>query len=79
MRELADREVHLLLAGASLTEGYTPYLHHRPMEAWALRSASHLAKVRLRGRRLDQECLPPKIPRTRDLLLDIPSYTHATG
>jgi hypothetical protein len=43
LRELADGEVRLLLAGASFTEGYTAYLHHRPMAAWALRLASHLA------------------------------------
>src|SRR5215213_7490 len=40
------------------------------MEAWALCPASHLARYPLR-RRLDQEYLPPKIPRTRDLLLVI--------
>jgi len=56
LRELTDREVHLLLAGASLTEGYTPYLYHRQMEAWALGLASHLARYRFR-RRLDQAYL----------------------
>jgi hypothetical protein len=78
LRELADGEVRLLLAGASLTEAYTPDLYHRPMEAWALGLTSHLAKVRLR-RRLGQEYLPPEGPQTWDLLLDIPSYTRATG
>ena len=43
-REFANREVRLLLAGAGLTEGYTPYLHYRPMETWALGLASHLAR-----------------------------------
>jgi len=70
LRELADREVCLLLAGAPFTEGYTPYLRYRSMEAWALCLASHLARYRLR-RRLGQENLPPKIPRIRDLLLVI--------
>jgi hypothetical protein len=36
LRKLANGEVRLLLAGASFTEGYTPDLHHRPMETWAL-------------------------------------------
>ncbi len=58
LRKLADGEVHLLLAGASFTEGYTLDLHHRLMEAWALRLASHLARSLLRHR-IDQENLPP--------------------
>src|SRR5215211_2952128 len=70
LRKLADGEVRLLLAGASFTEGYTLNLHHRPTEAWTLRFASHLARARL-GRHLGQENLPPKILRTRDLLLVI--------
>src|SRR5215203_5846182 len=68
LRKLANCEVRLLLAGASFTEGYTPNLHYRPMEAGALRLASHLARARL-GHRLGQENLPPKILRIRDLLL----------
>src|SRR5215212_6716106 len=36
-RKLADRKVRFLLAGASSTEGYPPYFHHRPIEAWVLR------------------------------------------
>src|SRR5215218_3076834 len=43
-RKLADRKVRLLLAGASSTEGYPPYFHHRPIEAWVLRLASHLTR-----------------------------------
>jgi len=31
LRKFADGEVRFLLAGARFTEGYTPYLHHRPM------------------------------------------------
>jgi|SRR5215213_1737971 hypothetical protein len=69
LRKLADGEVRLLLAGASFTEGYTLNLHHRPMEAWTLRFASHLTRARLG--RLGQENLPPQIPRTQDLLLVI--------
>src|SRR5919112_1233193 len=45
-RKLADRKVRLLLAGASSTEGYPPYFHHRPIEAWVLCLASHLARSR---------------------------------
>jgi hypothetical protein len=68
LRKLANGEVRHLLAGARFTEGYAPDLHHRLMEAWALRLASHLAWARL-GHRLGQENLPPKILRIRDLLL----------
>src|SRR5215211_3401246 len=78
LRTLANCEVCLLLASAWSTEAYTPDLYYRPMEAWALGLTSHLAKVRLRHR-LDQEYLPPESPQTWDLLLDIPSYTRATG
>src|SRR5215208_4714208 len=69
VERLAEREVRLLLAGESFTEGYTLNLHHRPMEAWTLRVASHLTRARLG--RLGQENLPPQIPRTQDLLLVI--------
>src|SRR5829696_9246044 len=65
LRKLANGEIHLLLAGASFTEGYTPDLHHRLMETWALRPASHLASSLLRHC-IDKENLPPKILRTRD-------------
>ena len=71
LRKLANGEVHLLLAGASFTEGYTPDLHHRLMETWALRPASHLARSLLRHC-IDKENLPPKILkilRPRDPLL----------
>jgi hypothetical protein len=61
-RKLADGKVHLLLAGARLAEGYAPDLHHRLMEAGALRLASHLAQSQL-PRRLAQEDLRPKTPR----------------
>ena len=70
VRELANGEVHLLLAGACSTEGYTPDLHHRLMETWALRPASHLARSLLRHC-IDKENLPPKILRTREPLLVI--------
>ena len=70
LRKLADGEVHLLLAGASFTEGYTPDLHYRLMETWAVRPASHLARLLLRHR-VDKEKLPPKILRTREPLLVI--------
>src|ERR687897_2444016 len=43
-RKLADRKVRLLLAGASSTEGYPQYLHHRPIGARVLCLASHLAR-----------------------------------
>ena len=62
--------VRLLLAGASFTEGYTPDLHHRLMETWALRPASHLARSLLRHC-IDRENLPPNILRTREPLLVI--------
>jgi hypothetical protein len=48
LRKLANGEVRLLLTGACFTEGYTPDLHHRLMETWALRPASHLARFLLR-------------------------------
>ena len=70
LRKLADGEVCLLLAGARFTEGYTPDLHHRLMETWALRPASHLARSLLRHC-IDKENLPPKILRTRDLVIVI--------
>src|SRR5215204_6858890 len=70
LRKLANGEVRLLLAGASFTEGYTPDLHHRLMETWALRPASHLARSLLR-QGIDKENLPPKILRTREPLLVI--------
>src|SRR4029453_9436595 len=54
LRKLANGEVRLLLAGACFAEGYAPDLHHRPMKAWALRPASHLATSLLRHR-IDQE------------------------
>jgi hypothetical protein len=72
VRKLANGEVHFLLAGASSTEGHTPDLHHRLMETWALRPASHLARSLLR-QLIDQEILPPTntgFPA---------SYTLATG
>src|SRR5215213_307595 len=72
LRKLADGEVHLLLAGACFIEGYAPDLHHRPMETWALRPASHLARSLLRHR-IDQENLPPTNKGAPA------SYTHATG
>src|SRR5215213_9031927 len=84
LSKLANGEVHLLLAGASFTEGYTPDLHHRLMETWALRPASHLARFLLR-QGIDRENLPPKILnilRTRDPLLVIrtpPVSTPATN
>src|SRR5687767_8290137 len=68
LRKLANGKVRLLLAGASFTEGYTPDLHHRLMETWALRPASHLARSLLRHC-IDKENLPPKILRIRDPLL----------
>ena len=73
LRKLANGEVRLLLAGASFTEGYTLDLHHRLMETWALRPASHLARSLLRHC-IDKENLPPKILeilQTWDLLLVI--------
>src|SRR5215207_4217892 len=73
LRKLANGEVRLLHAGASFTEGYTPDLHHRLMETWALRPASHLARSLLRHC-IDKENLPPKILkilRTREPLLVI--------
>src|SRR5215211_8038099 len=48
LRKLANGEVRLLLAGTRFTEGYTPDLHLRLMETWALRPASHLARSLLR-------------------------------
>src|SRR5215216_1458855 len=72
LRKLANGEVCLLLAGAWFTEGYTPDLHYRPMEAWALRIASHLARSR-RPRRLAQENFPPTGTGPPA------SHTHATG
>jgi hypothetical protein len=47
LRKLANGEVHLLLAGASFTEGYTKDFHHRLIETRALRPASDLARSRL--------------------------------
>ena len=41
------------------------------METWALRPASHLARRSLLRHRVDNENLPPKILRTRDLVLVI--------
>jgi hypothetical protein len=84
LRKLANGEVRLLLAGASFTEGYTQDFHHRLMETWALRPASHLARSLLRHC-IDKENLPPKILkilRTRDPLLLIrtpPVSTPATN
>src|SRR5215211_8770154 len=84
LSKLANGEVRLLLAGASFTEGYTPDLHHRLMETWALCPASHLARFLLR-QGIDRENLPPKILnilRTRDPLLVIrtpPVSTPATN
>ena len=57
LRKLANGEVHLLLAGACFTEGYTPDLHHRTTETWALRPASHLARTLL-NHCIDQENPP---------------------
>ena len=73
-RKLADRKVRLLLAGASFTEGYPPYLHHRPMGTRVLRLASHLAIEGPRPRPV-QEHLFPEILRTRDprLVIRTPS------
>src|ERR671920_942665 len=71
--KLANGEVRLLLAGASFTEGYAQDFHHRLMETWALRPASHLARSLLRHC-IDKENIPPKILkilRTRDPLLVI--------
>src|SRR5215211_3039296 len=68
LSKLANGEVRLLLAGASFTEGYTPDLHHRLMETWALCPASHLARSLLRHC-IDEENLPPKILRKREPLL----------
>jgi hypothetical protein len=65
LRKLTNGEVHLLLAGAPFAQGYTADLRYRPMEAWALGLASHLARSRL-SRRLGQETF---LLRTRDLLL----------
>src|SRR5215207_3007532 len=81
LRKLANGEVRLLLASASFTEGYTPDLHHRLMETWALRTASDLARSLLRHC-IDKENLPPKILRTREPLLVIrtpPVSTPATN
>jgi hypothetical protein len=72
LRKLADREVCLLLAGASFTEGYTPDLHRCATEAWALRPVSHLAGSR-RPRGLGQENFPPTSTGPTA------SHTHATG
>jgi hypothetical protein len=84
LRKLANGEVHLLLAGASFTEGYTPDVHHRLMETRALRPASHLARS-LPRHCIDKVNLPPKILkilRTRDPLLLVrtpPVSTPATN
>src|SRR5215208_5616135 len=72
LRKLANGEVHLLLAGASFTEGYTPDLYHRLMETWALRPASHLARSLLRHCIDKENLLPTKTGSPA-------SYTHATG
>jgi hypothetical protein len=72
LRKLSNSEVHLLLAGACSTEGYTPDLHHRLMETWALRPASNLARSLL-PHCIDQEILPPTNAGSPA------SYTHATG
>lgn len=59
LRKLADGEVRLLLAGTRSAEGYTPDLHHRQMETWTLRPASHLARSSLLRHCIAQENLPP--------------------
>src|SRR5215210_5274096 len=78
LRKLANGKVRLLLARASFTEGYTLDLHHRLVETWTLRPASHLAGSLLLHC-IDQEHLPPTI---RDSLLVIrtpPVSTPATN
>ena len=52
LRKLANGEVHLLLVGASFTEGYTQDFHHRLIETRALRPPSDLARSRLHKNRL---------------------------
>src|SRR5919112_1649735 len=55
-RDDSPRQDHLF-AGACFTEGYTPDLHYRLMETWALRPASDLARSLL-SNCIDQEDLP---------------------
>jgi|SRR5215203_2156621 len=61
LRKLANSEVHLLLAGASFTEGYTQDFHHRLMETRALRPASDLARSRLHNRLPLPKNRPPSL------------------
>jgi hypothetical protein len=47
LRKLAYGEVRLLLAGTPFAERYAPDLRHRRTQARMLRSASHLAELKL--------------------------------
>jgi hypothetical protein len=50
VRELADGEVRLLLAGTWSAEGHTQNLHLRSTGARTLRPTAHLARAQVRHR-----------------------------